>query len=144
MYMYMYMLVYLFEINPCRCTMWEPWRDMQRWVTALELAKAKAIKNLESGGLVSVSTLILRWATCSTIVWVCACTLGINIEGVGGTQGSPLTEFSPLWKKSYINNPCMCPCDWGSIVGEICTGHLHVHVEEESVKGRRKEGKRES
>ena len=33
--------------------------ERQRWVTALELAKAKAIKNLESGELVSVSTLLL-------------------------------------------------------------------------------------
>ena len=33
--------------------------ERQRWVTALELAKAKAIKNLESGKLVSISTLIL-------------------------------------------------------------------------------------
>ena len=29
--------------------------ERQRWVTALELAKAKAIKNLESGELVSAS-----------------------------------------------------------------------------------------
>ncbi len=40
--------------------------EKQRWVTALELAKAKAIKNLESGELVCVCLLL-----CSVFLSIC-------------------------------------------------------------------------